>query len=233
MPADAPELRLSKLLDEYRKLREQRLSGESKRKQAAAGLLITGLQQRLLSSIEAFARTLRVHRRTVQRQWEQAQTESPVALPAAGLLDLLAESVGSDDERAVLSDCFETFAFPAGVLEHAAGDSPPTDNGPLTTLEIAGREYYEFRAALMVHNNDWMTKTYNRFHDPDERSADVLKLRELHAAMDRAVLEAYGWHDLAQTATCEFLLDYEEDEDDEEAPSGRRRTPRSFPDSDN
>lgn len=72
LPADAPELRLSALLDQYRALREQRLSGETKRKQAAAGLLVSGLQQRLLSSIEAFARTLKVHRRTVQRQWEQA-----------------------------------------------------------------------------------------------------------------------------------------------------------------
>ena len=47
------------------------LERRDKRKQAAAGLLITGLQQRLLSSIEAFARTLRVHRRTVQRHWER------------------------------------------------------------------------------------------------------------------------------------------------------------------
>ena len=43
-----------------------------KRKQASAGLLIIGLQQRFLSSVEAFARTLRVHRRTVQRQWERS-----------------------------------------------------------------------------------------------------------------------------------------------------------------
>ena len=62
----------------------------------------------------------------------------------------------------------------------------------------------------MVRNNEGLTKTYNRFHDPDERSPDILKLRELHAAMDRAVLDAYGWTDLKPT--CEFLLDYEEDE---------------------
>ena len=37
----------------------------SSRTQAAAGLLVVGLQQRLLSSIEAFARSLAVHRRTV------------------------------------------------------------------------------------------------------------------------------------------------------------------------
>jgi DNA-binding transcriptional regulator YiaG len=78
LPADAPELRLSALLDRYRRLRERRLSSETKRNQAAAGLLITGLQQRLLSSIEAFARTLRVHRKTVQRHWELAQSEPSI-----------------------------------------------------------------------------------------------------------------------------------------------------------
>ena len=119
-----------------------------------------------------------------------------------------------DDMRYTPSDCFETFPFPAGVLDHAADDSPTTNNRPLATLETAGREYYEFRAALMVRNNEGLTKTYNRFHDPDERSPDILKLRELHAAMDRAVLEAYDWHDLAQSATCEFLLDYEDDDEE-------------------
>ena len=105
LPEDAPELKLSELLDAYRRLREQRLSGENRRKQAAAGLLITGLQQRLLSSIEAFSRTLRVHRRTVQRQWELAQKEpvsKEVGLPSRA--DLFTEAVGNDDERAVLSE---------------------------------------------------------------------------------------------------------------------------------
>ena len=35
-------------------------------------------------------------------------------------------------------------------------------------------------------------------HDPHETSPDILQLRALHAAMNRAVLEAYGWHDLAR-----------------------------------
>src|SRR5262249_22817199 len=78
------------------------------------------------------------------------------------------------------ADCFETFPFPEGFETHSK-------------LEAAGKEYYEFRAALMVRNNEGLTKTYNRFHDPNERSTDILKLRELHAAMDRAVLDAYGW----------------------------------------
>ena len=64
----------------------------------------------------------------------------------------------------------------------------------------------------MVRNNEGLTKTYNRFHDPDERDPDILKLRELHAAMDRAVLDAYGWNDIP--TDCEFLLDYEIDEEE-------------------
>ncbi len=104
LPADAPELLLAKLLDDYRELREKRLSSESKRKQAAAGLLISGLQQRLLSSVEAFARTLRVHRRTVERQWEEFQAGQKAAPAPTAQLDLLGSGVGSDDDRADLSE---------------------------------------------------------------------------------------------------------------------------------
>jgi len=81
----------------------------------------------------------------------------------------------------------------------------------------------------MVRNDEGLTKTYNRFHDPNETSADILKLRELHAAMDCAVLAAYGWTDLKPTS--EFLLDYDEEEEDENggtpspqrSPGGRGR----------
>jgi hypothetical protein len=70
----------------------------------------------------------------------------------------------------------------------------------------------------MVERDEGFTKTYNRFHDPEETDEDILELRELHAAMDRAVLGAYGWDGI--DTTCEFLLDYEEEDD-----SGRRRKP--------
>jgi hypothetical protein len=102
-----------------------------------------------------------------------------------------------DDLRYTPSDCFETFPFPENW------ESDPA-------LESAGRAYYEFRAGLMVHSNQGSTKTYNHFHDPEERDPDILKLRELHAAMDRTVLDAYGWRDIP--TRCEFLLDYEIDE---------------------
>ncbi len=67
LPDDAPELELSRLLDAYRTTREERFASSTRRARAAAGLLIVGLQQRLLSSIEAFARSLKVHRGTSTR----------------------------------------------------------------------------------------------------------------------------------------------------------------------
>jgi hypothetical protein len=115
-----------------------------------------------------------------------------------------------DDIRYTPSDCFETFPFPSD-WEHSE------------TLEVAGSEYYEFRAALMVRNDQGLTKTYNRFHDPDERHRDILRLRELHDAMDRAVLDAYGWTDIQ--AKCEFILDYDDDEEDTPGKASRRRKP--------
>jgi hypothetical protein len=122
----------------------------------------------------------------------------------------LASSLG-DSIRYTASDCFETFPFPEGF------ETDPR-------LEAAGKAYYEFRAALMVRNNEGLTKTYNRFHDPEETSPDILTLRDLHAAMDRAVLDAYGWKDVP--TDCEFLLDYEEDEEDDAATSGKGRKKR-------
>ncbi len=48
----------------------------------------------------------------------------------------------------------------------------------------------------MAKQQEGLTKTYNRFHEPDESAADIQKLRELHVEMDKAVASAYGWDDL-------------------------------------
>jgi hypothetical protein len=117
-----------------------------------------------------------------------------------------------DRLRYTAADCFETFPFPPNWQQNPA-------------LELAGKLYYEFRADLMIRNNEGLTTTYNRFHDPDEHAPDIFKLRELHAEMDRAVLTAYGWTDLAERATCEFRLDYEDDDEpaDDDAPRARAK----------
>lgn len=97
---DAPELLLSRLLDEYRSAREERLAGATRRAQAAAGLLVVGLQQRLLSSIEAFARSLKVHRATVERQWEKGRADpAELTRSAEQAATLFTTAPDADDER--------------------------------------------------------------------------------------------------------------------------------------
>jgi SNF2 family DNA or RNA helicase len=102
LPESAPELALSRLLDEYRQTRQDRLKGATKRQQAEAALLVCHLQQRLLSSVEAFAKTLAVHRKTMERLWAKdvlvhetkGQTQT----------DLLEQPLDSDDDRSLLSE---------------------------------------------------------------------------------------------------------------------------------
>ncbi|MDH6089324.1 Eco57I restriction-modification methylase domain-containing protein [Umezakia ovalisporum] len=108
------------------------------------------------------------------------------------------------------SDCFETFPFP--------------ENWEInSTLEAAGKQYYEYRAAMMVRHNQGLTTTYNRFHDPDEWSPEILQLRQLHQEMDKAVLNAYGWCDIS--IDCDFLLDYEEEEEVEHNTKPQKKKP--------
>ena len=104
-----------------------------------------------------------------------------------------------DDLRYAPSDCFETFPFPPGYETDAA-------------LEAAGQIYHDNRASLMIAADEGMTKTYNRFHKPDERGEPIRRLRELHDEMDRAVLRAYGWDDLADELRPQFLTQETEDD---------------------
>src|SRR5208283_1009344 len=80
--------------------------------------------------------------------------------------------------------------------------------------------------------------TYNRFHDPAEQSPDIVRLRELHSDMDRAVLRAYAasastpedaaaWNDLADRAEPIFL---DETNEDDHTYQGRLFWPSAFRD---
>jgi superfamily II DNA or RNA helicase len=126
LPEDAPELVLSRLLDEYRTVREERFAQTSKKTQAAAGLLVVGLQQRLLSSIEAFARSLRTHRETVRRQWAKAG-----AAPRAGRE---AAPGGRADPEQV-----------AEVFTHPPDADDPDERGARTAEEEAADEEAQIR----------------------------------------------------------------------------------------
>lgn len=154
LPKDTAELKLFQLLDDYRKLREERLSGESRRKQAASGILLTGLQQRLLSSIEAFARTLRIHRRTVEKQFEA----DVKAAPKSDQFDLLTHVVTSDDDRATHTE--EQLEAEEETQIIAVTVSAMNETGP------ANRKQFEKELKLL----DEMTElAESSRHKPDAR----------------------------------------------------------------
>jgi hypothetical protein len=119
------------------------------------------------------------------------------------------------------SDCFDTFAFPAGQWQ--------TPNPDLAAI---GERYHEHRRDLMLRLWLGLTDIYNLFHAPDlearlvalhakrakssdwrseipaehrplagsltaeEARTGIETLRALHVALDQAVLTAYGWQDL-------------------------------------
>ena len=114
------------------------------------------------------------------------------------------------------TDSFETFPFPKNLSQTLE-----------QSLESIGEACHEHRRQLMLNIQLGLTKTYNLFHsnaitaqavnEKDKQVAalqkqlektpgtisfneaiqGILKLRELHVQMDEAVLDAYGWNDIA------------------------------------
>lgn len=89
------------------------------------------------------------------------------------------------------SDCFESFPFP---------ERDP--RAVIPALEPVGQALYETRAKFMVDTDQGLTKTYNALKDPACTDPRILELRRLHEAMDRAVLDAYTWTDIAVPPYC-------------------------------
>ena len=111
------------------------------------------------------------------------ESYSDFALLHSSLHDIWARKYGSYNLsllRYAPSDCFETFPFPTQT----------------STLEAIGETYYAHRQSIMHTTQQGLTKTYNRFHNPDDTKADITHLRQLHTEMDIAVATAYGWQDL-------------------------------------
>jgi hypothetical protein len=63
-------------------------------------------------------------------------------------------------------------------------------------LEALGRQLDETRRDLMLSRAWGLTKTYNKVHDPDIHEPAIQELRDIHVAIDEAVIRAYGWDDL-------------------------------------
>jgi hypothetical protein len=118
--------------------------------------------------------------------------------------------------RYINRDCIDTFP----IINNLS-------NEVKSKLESIGETYHDHRKQLMLSIQLGLTKTYNLFHsnainlqvvnEKDKQVAGllkhlektpntfsfneaiqgILKLRELHVQMDNAVLDAYGWNDIA------------------------------------
>ncbi|MGH3734219.1 MAG: Eco57I restriction-modification methylase domain-containing protein [Micromonosporaceae bacterium] len=88
-----------------------------------------------------------------------------------------------NDPRYTPSDVFETFPRPESTER----------------LEGAGWALDRERREIMVRRGLGLTKLYNLVNDPELAGADdpdVARLREIHVALDEAVMAAYGWSDV-------------------------------------
>jgi hypothetical protein len=66
----------------------------------------------------------------------------------------------------------------------------------MNQLDGIAEDYYSLRQSIMLVRQEGLTKTYNRFHQLQETSSDIIELRNSHVEMDQAVAAAYGWGDL-------------------------------------
>ena len=132
LPPDAPELVLAEKLSAYREQREKRLAHARRSQQAAGALAVAGLQKRLLSSIEAFAKTLSVHRKGILRALEEARGAEEV--PDATLADLEAITAGTDRDTTA-SEADDA----AGLDGDPQHDGQEGQDGPDPEHELAER----------------------------------------------------------------------------------------------
>jgi hypothetical protein len=83
-------------------------------------------------------------------------------------------------------------------INYAPSDVFLTLPRPQPTPELAalGERLDSRRRDLMLGRAWGLTTTYNAVHAPAVTDPEVVELREIHEAIDHAVLAAYGWSDL-------------------------------------
>ncbi len=109
------------------------------------------------------------------------------AILSSTLHQLWAMKYGSamrNDPRYTTGDVFETFPR-------------PDESGALDRI---GQMLEETRREIMLRRDLGLTKLYNLVNDPaaaDLLDSDVARLRAIHAELDDAVVDAYGWSDIS------------------------------------
>ena len=131
LPADAPELVLANKLAAYDALVAERTRNLPPAAVARSRLVLIGLQQRLLSSIAAFTRTLEKHRDRLERQL----SDVPTVEATASLLEPIELEDEPDDEADAEVRISKEEDEAAKAIDDGIGDRALVDE----MLEIARR----------------------------------------------------------------------------------------------
>jgi SNF2 family DNA or RNA helicase len=204
LPENAPELDLWRGLAVYGELRRQRISTLPAHKVALAKLAFVGLQQRLLSSIAAFLRTLKAHRKTLQRLVDNEQAEGTAGAAEAfvdGSTTDKADDLGLEGEGAEEAiDADDEATAEAATVVGAAGASTADLRKELAVVDqmlaIADREaprpdarvrwLLQWITANMLSGSDWNNRRLIIFTEwEDTRRWVEKRLREALADADR------------------------------------------------
>jgi superfamily II DNA or RNA helicase len=205
LPEAAPELELARRLAAYGELRMSRIAALPSQKASIAKLAFVGLQQRLLSSIAAFARTLKVHRATLKRVLDGEEATRVAAAARA-----FVEGPGSEDcaelgleddsaERAIDADDDATAeaASALGAAGAAKGDLRAELAAVDEMLTLAERHasrpdarvdwLVDWIKANLLAGADWNRRRLIVFTEyEDTRRWLERRLREALAGTDRA-----------------------------------------------
>ncbi len=182
------ELELALKLEAYCTLRENRLDGEPLKVRNASAFLRSGLQQRLLSSTEAFWRTLSKHHDTIQDQLQQTAGRPARALSdlderaLASIGDGLDPDETSNDDRDSL-DILPVPGEAALVGDAAAEADRQTEKATLATLGDTSHPGFTREMGLLKEMLDSANKARSQ---PDE------KLKKLFEYIDQHMLVETG-----------------------------------------
>jgi hypothetical protein len=137
---------------------------------------------------------------------QTSNTVMPLRLPSAQAFDqtCIIFAIDHYGQQSILSSCIHSIWVMRYTttmrtdLRYLASNVFLTLPRPRATseLEALGRQLDETRRELMLSRAWGLTKTYNRVHDPDVHEPEIVELRDIHVAIDEAVMRAYGWDDL-------------------------------------
>ncbi|MDR1011563.1 MAG: DISARM system SNF2-like helicase DrmD [Opitutaceae bacterium] len=177
-PDTVSELRLADLLNEYAEIRRDRFASSTKREQTQSALILSTLQQRLFSSIEAFHRTLGAHRRAMERAWGAGKSAGSTAhrpTLASDDINSLTAGFDGDDERSQLlpnqkepeaaeqmeseaADAFAAFTE-STIFDTASSSSIAAQERTLLDEMARLAEQYRYKPdARIAHLVDWLRK---------------------------------------------------------------------------